>query len=991
MLMRAHAGTDATQTTAAPLRGSPQAKLRIGLVDDPLEREADRGADAVVADRFAGGVSDVPSHSGLSSARIPPSSVHRVLASPGEPLAQAQRDYFEPRFGRDLSGVFVHRDAAAGRSADALSADAYTFKNHIVFGAGRYTPGSATGRHLLAHELGHTIQQLNSAMPVIQRRPNGRPDQEASQIGVVSITTYEGSSRGQARLSDGATVEVELVNNALPIGEHRLLPVGRVKRPKFQGDDKFMWRIPADPLTGDVFDGLEPVVTVYVQRSPGGQFRELSSVTQELITSPGGRQGSAEDIANAALAGQVLENALTPDELLLLEVRRREKNLNSESGAPTGDPLEFALGVAAAQEAAKQSAGDNWAFLVQVSKMLAKEPIYIIRRGGLGNVLDPGSYAEKKAFFLGLIHHYLPGKKFSSAAEIEAAGKELFEGFQTILGRFETALVADLRNLAETALDAAEARILRMDRQYVGIWQTKVWSEAYFWREVERIKKNEAVSKAAGERDKIKRELDEQQDADRLQLLLNPITSLVGQPTTYGERTEAREKEKERQDQLFNETVAEQSNLKVSQAGNAQHILEATNAKDAVDRLRDFLWYGRNRITGARERIKDRKVLYAADKIIEVEKAQLKGPLGSDAAAIEMVIDAFAKYRKSQTSLWEDIFKIIEFVAMFVPGPIGWGLRFGTAVVGFDRKMEDISTRRDLHGANLSTKSVGSGEVTSALLEAGSQVALDVPAIGKVAKGERLALGVERGADEAAGAASRTASGAGHGTPQGLADDVAAGSKIPDPPSAAGSGATAGLAGDAAGATKVPERHWTDFLPEAQRRTQAAKAKHGDSLIMMAIPGSPDRQLIRRLAAQGTLSRAEMRAFIEALMREHPVLGQLANAQRLTGAAQRKEMLSILDRVYRENKLAHEVVPNGVVGAATQPGNMASLRSSPGILQIEQRAYDSTEQLAAEVTHELSYFFSRSGGNVPTLGDLFNGLDVLELTIRNGGRYPFPP
>lgn len=972
MLMRAHAGTDATQTTAAPLRGSPQAKLRIGPVDDPLEREADRGADAVVADRFAGGVSDVPSHAGRSSARIPPPSVHRVLASPGEPLGQAQRDYFEPRFGRDLSGVFIHRDAAAGRSADALSADAYTFKNHIVFGAGQYMPGSAAGRHLLAHELGHTVQQLNSTMPVIQRRPNGRPDEEASRIGVVSITTYEGSSRGQARLSDGATVEIELVNNALPIGEHRLLPVGRVKSPKFQGDDKFMWRIPADPLTGDVFDGLEPAVTVYVQRSPGGQFRELSSVTQELITSPGGRQGSAEDIANAALAGQVLENALTPDELLLLEVRRREKNLKRESGAPTGDPLEFALGVAEAREAAKLAAGDNWSFLVQVSKMLAKEPIYIIRRGGLGNVLDPGSYAEKKGFFLGLVQHYLPGKKFSSAAEIEATGKELFEGFQTILGRFENALVADLRNLAETALDAAEARILRMDRLYVGIWQTKVWSEEYFWREVERIKKNEAVSKAAGERDRIKRELDEQQDEDRLRLILNPVTSLIGQPQTYGERTEAREKGKERQDQLFNETVAEQSNLKVSQAGNAQHILEATTAKDAVDRLRDFLWYGRNRITGAREKIKDRKVLYAADKIIKVEKEQLKGPLGSDASAIEMVIDAFAKYRKSQTSLWEDIFKIIEFAAMFVPGPIGWGLRFGTAVVGFDRKMEDIATRRDLHGGNLSTKSVGSGEVTSALLEAGAQVALDVPAMGKVAKGERLALGVERGADDAAGVA-------------------AGGSKIPDPPSAAGPDATAGLAGDAAGAAKVPERQWTDFLPEAQRRTQAAKAKHGDSLIMMATPGSPDLQLIRRLAARGTLSRAEMRAFIEALMREYPVLGQLANAQRLTGAAQRKEMLSILDRVYRENRLAHEVVPNGVVGAATQPGNMASLRSSPGILQIEQRAYDSTELLAAEVTHELSYFFSRSGGNVPTLGDLFNGLDVLELTIRNGGRYPFPP
>lgn len=776
-----HSAPPVTQAQAS------RRKPAVTPVDDPLEHEADRIADAVVADRFPGKASGITSYSGQGSTDIPP-SVARTLASPAEPLGQAQRDYFEPRFGRDLSGIFIHRDAAAGQSAAALAAEAYTFKNHIVFGAGQYTHGSTAGRHLLAHELGHTIQQLNSTMPVIQRRPNGRPDEEADRIGVVSITTYEGSRRGQAGLSNGATVEVELVNNALPIGEHRLIPVGRVKSPKFQGDDKFMWSIPVDPLTGEVFDGLEPVVKVQVQQSPGGQFRELSPVAQELITSPGGRKASAEDIANAALAGQVLENALTPDELLLLEVRRREKKLNGESGAPTGDPLEFALGIAEAREAAKLAAGDNWTLLVQISKMLGKEPIYIIRRGRLGNVLDPGSYAEKKAFFLGLVQFYMPGVKFSSAAEIEATGSELFEGFQTILGRFENSLVTDLRNLAETALDSAEASILRMDRQYAGIWQTKVWSPHYFWDEVKKIKGNEKVVAAAGERDKVKTDLDQEQREDALSRAVNPIGSLlepVFSSSSYSQRTDERDKERERQDQLFNQTVAEQSNLKITQAGSAQNILEATTPQDAVSRLRNFLWDGRKRIIGAREKIKDRTVLYAADKIIEAEKAELKEPLGADASDIGMVIDAFAKYRKSQTSLWEDILKVIEFVSMFVPGPIGWGLRFGTAVLGFDRKMKDIGARRDLHGANLSANAVGSGEVGSAVFEAVSQVA-DVPAIGKVAKGERLTLGLERtatrGADDAASVASRTASSAEHGTPQGLAGDAAGGAKVPDPP-----------------------------------------------------------------------------------------------------------------------------------------------------------------------------------------------------------------
>jgi hypothetical protein len=98
---------------------------------------------------------------------VPP-AVHQVLNSPGRPLDAATRAYMEPRFGHDFSGVRIHTDARAAESARAVNAHAYTVGNDIVFADGKYQPGHGQGRHLLAHELAHTVQQGG-----LQRRADG--------------------------------------------------------------------------------------------------------------------------------------------------------------------------------------------------------------------------------------------------------------------------------------------------------------------------------------------------------------------------------------------------------------------------------------------------------------------------------------------------------------------------------------------------------------------------------------------------------------------------------------------------------------------------------------------------------------------------------------------------------------------------------------------------------------------------------------------------
>ena len=80
------------------------------------------------------------------------------LRGGGQPLPESARAFFEPRFGRDFSLVRIHTDGQAAESTRAVNALAYTVGNHVVFGAGKYSPSGDDGRRLLAHELAHVTQ-----------------------------------------------------------------------------------------------------------------------------------------------------------------------------------------------------------------------------------------------------------------------------------------------------------------------------------------------------------------------------------------------------------------------------------------------------------------------------------------------------------------------------------------------------------------------------------------------------------------------------------------------------------------------------------------------------------------------------------------------------------------------------------------------------------------------------------------------------------------
>jgi hypothetical protein len=138
----------------------------------------------------------------VADGQMAPGIVHTVLRAQGVPLDATARSFFEPRFGASFAGVRIHADAAAGESARALAARAYTSGHHIVFGPGQYSPDSEHGRWLLAHELAHTVQQEGGT---IQRQPESQappadPDALAADISTLlqTLDPVAGMRTGEA-------------------------------------------------------------------------------------------------------------------------------------------------------------------------------------------------------------------------------------------------------------------------------------------------------------------------------------------------------------------------------------------------------------------------------------------------------------------------------------------------------------------------------------------------------------------------------------------------------------------------------------------------------------------------------------------------------------------------------------------------------------------------------------------------------------------------
>lgn len=251
----------------------------------PVSRAFTPVARPVVHRRCAGG--------GTPGGAAVPESVHRTLSSPGRPLDAGTRGFMESRFGHDFSQVRVHTDSRAAESAREINAHAYTAGNDIAFAHGRYQPDSHSGRHLLAHELAHTIQQQGlqrrASDLAVDTAPDSPFEHEADRAahavmhgasapaiagrapGII-VSRAKGSTPTPALTTSDAGVDMETE----PAGfsgklKHRVSPDGKPPKPGSKaGIRKF--RVNNFYLPGDKGEGAE---AIYKQYASARQLRTV--------------------------------------------------------------------------------------------------------------------------------------------------------------------------------------------------------------------------------------------------------------------------------------------------------------------------------------------------------------------------------------------------------------------------------------------------------------------------------------------------------------------------------------------------------------------------------------------------------------------------------------------------------------------------------------------------------------------------------------------
>jgi len=198
-----------------------QTRLSVGAPGDRFEREADAVADQVVQRKAASvqGAEAAPSvqakcakceheetvqrqadgQSAPDGGGHATDSVQQGISAQrgaGQPLDPAVRREMEQGIGADFSNVRIHTGAPASDLNDMLHARAFTHGRDVFFNAGEYDPGSSAGRHLLAHELAHVVQQRQGgASDASEARASAAANQVAAG-GAVPASSLGGAEPG---------------------------------------------------------------------------------------------------------------------------------------------------------------------------------------------------------------------------------------------------------------------------------------------------------------------------------------------------------------------------------------------------------------------------------------------------------------------------------------------------------------------------------------------------------------------------------------------------------------------------------------------------------------------------------------------------------------------------------------------------------------------------------------------------------------------------
>ncbi|WP_299607154.1 DUF4157 domain-containing protein [uncultured Aquimarina sp.] len=121
----------------------------------------------------------------------------------GNRMSGDTKNEMEAGFGADFSNVTIHTDTNAVQLSQELGAQAFTHGNDVYFNKGKYNPDSKEGKHLLAHELTHTVQQSGMVNKKIQKKHKLENDPKDAPSGMGCSVANDGAFGMQMSINHG--------------------------------------------------------------------------------------------------------------------------------------------------------------------------------------------------------------------------------------------------------------------------------------------------------------------------------------------------------------------------------------------------------------------------------------------------------------------------------------------------------------------------------------------------------------------------------------------------------------------------------------------------------------------------------------------------------------------------------------------------------------------------------------------------------------------
>lgn len=190
-------------------------------------------------------------------------SISQLLAQTqfeGAPLETQLQQHFGELLNADLSHVIVHTDSNAMSLCESLNARAFARGHHIYFASGEYSPETAQGRWLIAHELTHVLQQGSASdEPIMKARTQANSAVTPSTS--APITTPTTTTMPTATSFSNTAGEIDTITKQIKIK--------RLKVPTFKRS--FYSQVNPQPTAG----GL---LTWRRNASTGGEARDTNQI-----------------------------------------------------------------------------------------------------------------------------------------------------------------------------------------------------------------------------------------------------------------------------------------------------------------------------------------------------------------------------------------------------------------------------------------------------------------------------------------------------------------------------------------------------------------------------------------------------------------------------------------------------------------------------------------------------------------------------------------